>query len=187
MFHAHSIHASRPFPFPFPSPFLSPFFPLLPTSCHSPQHGVLRSALTPDQVACCIGFRGCYPRDRVPDTVCIFFIIYIILLGYLLTTFIYNLEFLCHWHMAFRGSWLLKTSDSIIVDFLIWFSFVLLYASSYVHVVALVPCLCISFDILVLKESYEELIINVMTKKLDPPYPTVSLSLQGDTASLYYR
>ena len=40
-----SAHTGRPSLLP--SPFLSPFSPFIPTMCHSPRHGVLRSALTP--------------------------------------------------------------------------------------------------------------------------------------------
>ena len=74
--------------------------------------------------------------------------------------------------MAFRGSWILKTSEIIIVGFPLYFSFVLLHPSYNAHIVALVTFLCISFYILVLEDSYEALLINVT------PYPNVSLRLQ---------
>ena len=86
--------------------------------------------------------------------------------------------------MEFRGSWFLKTPECLIFGFLIEFSFVLLHPRSNVHIVSLVPCLCLSFDILVLKYSYEALLINVMIKYIYPPYTTFYLRLQFDLSVL---
>ena len=86
----------------------------------------------------------------------------IALIGYLLNTFIDEIELWCHWPAAFRGSWLMNTLKSIIVGFFLEFILVWLHPIYNAHIFALVPCLCISFDTMVLEESYEALIINVM-------------------------
>ena len=109
-------------------------------------------------------------------------------IGYLLTTFLDDIEVWCHWPMDFRGYWLLKTPEIIIIGFLLEFSFVWLHPSFNANIVALVPFIFLSFDIMVLEESYEALLINFMTKNvLAPPYPTVSLSLKCDLASQQHQ
>ena len=65
---SRSAHTGRLFPFPFPSSLFSPFSPLLPTTCHSPRNGLLRSSLTLGQVACCRGCRGCQPQAQMGIT-----------------------------------------------------------------------------------------------------------------------
>ena len=120
----------------------------------------------------------------VLDTICMFVIIYTTLIWYLLIIFIDYIEVWCRWPVAFRGSWILKMPEIIIVGFLLKFSFVWLQPSSISHIVSIVTCLCISFDILVLKESYDTLLINVMAKKKAPPCPTVSLRFKFDMNSL---
>ena len=60
-----SAHTCRPIMFLYPS-LLSP---LLHTPCCSPQHGVLRSNLTPGQVACCRGCCGCLPWYHSSTTI----------------------------------------------------------------------------------------------------------------------
>ena len=95
---------------------------------------------------------------------CIFIIIYITLLRWLLVTFLDDIEVLCHWTVAFRGSWFLNKPRSIIVGFLLEFRFLCLHHSLKDDIVALVPCIFFYFDILVLKDSYEALLINVKTK-----------------------
>ena len=99
----------------------------------------------------------------VLDTVYLFVMIYIILIGYFLTTFLDHIEVWCHWHVAFRGSWLLKMPEIIIVGFLLEFIFVWLNPRSDTHIVSLMPCIWLSFDIILLKYSYKALLINVMT------------------------
>ena len=97
----------------------------------------------------------------VIDAVCLFVIIYITFLGYLLTTFLDDIEVWCNWPVAFRGSWLLKMPESIITGFLLEFIFLWLNPSYNAHIVAIVQGICFSFYILVLEESYEALLINV--------------------------
>ena len=65
---SRSAHAGRPFPFPFPSSLLYPFSPLLPTTCHSPWHGLLRSSLTLGQVVCCRRCPDCKPQSYMGIT-----------------------------------------------------------------------------------------------------------------------
>ena len=89
--------------------------------------------------------------------------------------------------MVFTGSWFLNTPESVSVGFLLEFSFLFLQNSPKANIVSLVPCLCISFDILVIEESYEALLVNVTTKVLAPPYSTVFKSLQCDMDSLQHQ
>ena len=100
----------------------------------------------------------------VLDTVCLFIIIHITFLWYLMTKFLDEIEVWCHWPVAFRGSWILMMPESIIFGFLLEFIFVWLRPRSNAHIVALLPCLCFPFDIMLLEESYEAILINVMKK-----------------------
>ena len=101
----------------------------------------------------------------VLETVCLFVIIYITFLGYLLTKIIDNIEEWCHWLLSFRGSWTLNTLEIIIVGLLLEFIFAWLHPISNDHIFDIVPCICFSFDILLLEEIYEAILINVMTKR----------------------
>ena len=56
------------------------------------------------------------------------------------------------------------TPESIVAGLLIGSRLVIIHPISKAHIVSLVPCLCFKF-ILVLKESREVLVANVMTKK----------------------
>ena len=104
-----------------------------------------------------------YVLVQALDTVCLFFIIYITLLEYLLTKFLDEIKVWCHRPVAFKGSWLLNMPDCIIIFFLLEFRFVCLHLISNAHMADLAPCLCIYFDIPVLKEGYEALRINSTT------------------------
>ena len=97
-------------------------------------------------------------------TVCLFLIIYITFIWYLLITFLDDIELWCNLPVVFRGCWLLKTPEIIIIGLFIDFSFVWLHSIFNAHTVALVPCFCLYLDILVLEESYEALLIDVTTK-----------------------
>ena len=99
----------------------------------------------------------------VLDNVYLFAIIYITFLGYFMNKILDDIEVWCHWPVSVRVSWLLKTPESIIVGFLLEFSFVWLHPISNAHIVALVPFPFISFDIILLEESYEALLINITT------------------------
>ena len=101
----------------------------------------------------------------VIETVCMIVINYINYIGCLLNTLLDEIEFWCHWPVDFRGSWILNTPESIIVCFLLQLRFVCLNPISKAHIAVLVifpP----SFDIMVLSESYEALLINIMTRFL---------------------
>ena len=100
----------------------------------------------------------------VIETVCMFVLIYTTFLVYLLTTFLDDIEVWCNWPVAFMGSCILKMPEIVIVGFFLVIIFVWMHPSSKFHIVALGTCLCNSFDILVLEESYETLLANFMTK-----------------------
>ena len=71
------------------------------------------------------------------------------------------------WHnltVEFRGSWILKAPGSTIFGFILEFIFVWMQPISNAHILSLVPCLHIYFDILLLEDSYEALLTNITIK-----------------------
>ena len=87
------------------------------------------------------------------DTVCMFFRIYITLLGLLLSTFCDDIEVLYHWPVTLRSSWIIHMPKSIIIGFFLEFRFVCLNPISKSHIFSHVPFNCFRFVIMVLEDS----------------------------------
>ena len=103
----------------------------------------------------------------VLDTVFVFVIIYITLIGYFMTIFLDDIEVWCRWPVAFGSSWILKTPESIIVGFLLEFIFIWLNPRPKSHIVSLMPCFCIYFNVRFLGENYEAIFINIVTNSFN--------------------
>ena len=99
----------------------------------------------------------------VIDTVRLFLRIYITFIGLILTTFLDDIEVCFNWTVDLRGSWLVYTPESIIIGFLLRFSFVFIHPIYKYYIIYLVTCHFFYFNIMVLEDSYEALLPNVMT------------------------
>ena len=101
----------------------------------------------------------------VIDTLNMFIRIYVTLIGLLTAKFLGDIELGCNIPTALRGSLILHMPRSIIIGLLLEFSLVCLCPRSKAHILAIVTFILFSYGIMILKDSYKALLINVMAYK----------------------